>query len=70
MDSLLNINNLDNKKDQNEQFNSTNCESAYNIIKYIKKIELPIRMQFRILIDGRIGGKEYQNYKDFVFLNP
>ena len=70
MGSILNINNLDNKKYEKEQFNSANCEPTYNIIKYIKKIELPIRMQFRILIDGRIGGKEYQNYKDFVFLNP
>jgi len=70
MGSILNINNLDNKEDEKEQFNSTNNEPTYSIIKYIKKIELPIRMQFRILIDGRFGGKEYQNYTDFVILNP
>ena len=73
MGSLLNINYLDNKKDEREQFNSTKSEPSeqtYSLITYIKKIELPLRMQFRILNDGRIGGKEYQNFTDFVILNP
>ena len=63
-------NDLDNEETESQKLDFIDLAPKNCLLKLTKLITLPFNMQFQILIDGRIGGKGYNTYRDFIILNP
>ena len=70
MGSIFDINNSDNKEKESQKLDFIDFAPKNCLIKMTKLFILPFYMQFSFLNDGRIGGKDYCCYKNFIILNP